>query len=156
MAGLGFETIDAAAADTVAEAKRLTDGRGADIAVEATGFPPALVQAIEAAGSLGQVVLLGDLSGDLTLNQKTVSSILRRELRLYGTWNAKVTPVGQSEWDMVIHHLDRDLQVEPLISHVRRLEEAPATFGQLRDRTIWYNKVLFAIADEALDEIVER
>ncbi|MFB2596403.1 galactitol-1-phosphate 5-dehydrogenase [Herbiconiux sp. P17] len=155
MDGLGFESIDAAAGDTVLAARELTGGRGPGIAVEATGFPGALVQCIEAAATLGQVVLLGDLSSDLTLTQKTVSSILRRELRLYGTWNAKVTPVGRSEWDMVIAHLGRDLHVDELISHVRPLSAAPETFGQLLGREIWYNKVLFQVADEALGEVRE-
>lgn len=153
MEGLGFETIDASTGDTVQQAADATDGRGPDIAVEATGFPGALVQAIEAAATLGQVVLLGDLSGDLTLEQKTVSSMLRRELRLYGTWNAKVTPIGHSEWDMVVAHLGVDLHVDELISHVRPLDEAPRIFEQLNNRDIWYNKVLFQVADEAESEV---
>jgi len=156
MSKLGFETLDASSVDTVERAAELTDGRGPDIVVEATGSPAALVQGIRAAASLGQVMLLGDLSGDLLLEQKLVSSILRRELRLYGTWNAKVTPVGHSDWDMVIHHLGTDLKVDELISHVRPLDEAPATFEQLLTREIWYNKVLFQIADEAASEVSER
>lgn len=155
MAELGFETIDAAGGATVAEIRERTGGRGPDIAVEATGVPAALVQCIEAAAALGQVVLLGDLSGDLQLPQPLVSSMLRRELRLYGTWNAKVAPLGHSEWDMVIAHLGRDLMVDELISHVRPLEAAPYTFQQLLDREIWYNKVLFQLADEAAGEVRE-
>ena len=155
MSSLGFETINAAAEDTVDSVGALTGGRGPDIVVEATGSPAALVQGIRAAAALGQVMLLGDLSGDLLLEQKVVSSILRRELRLYGTWNARVTPVGHSDWDMVIHHLGTDLKVDELISHVRPLSEAPATFEQLLNRDIWYNKVLFQIAEEAAVEVRE-
>jgi L-iditol 2-dehydrogenase len=153
MSGLGFETLDAKTGDTAELAKAATGGWGPQIAVEATGNPNALIQAIEAASVQGQVVLLGDLSGDLHLAKTVVSSLLRRELRLYGTWNAKVAPKGRSEWDMVIAHLGRDLHVDELISHVLPLEEAPATFRQLTDRAIWYNKVLFAVSAEAQSEV---
>lgn len=154
MASLGFETIDASRG-TVEVSLELTGGRGPDIVVEATGSPAALVQGIRAAAPLGQVMLLGDLSGDLVLEQPVVSSILRRELRLYGTWNARVTPIGHSDWDKVIHHLDKDLEVDRLISHVRPLEAAPDTFEQLLTRDIWYNKVIFQIAEEAATEVRE-
>lgn len=153
MSSLGFETLDARTGNTADLARSATDGWGPQITVEATGSPKALVQAIEAASVQGQVVLLGDLSGDLQLAKGEVSSLLRRELRLYGTWNAKVTPKGHSEWDMVIAHLGKDLKVEELISHVRPLEESPRLFRQLTDRSIWYNKVLFAIAEEAQSEV---
>ena len=153
MQSFGLETLDAREG-TVEKIRELTDGRGPDIVVEASGIPAALVQGIEAAAVLGQVVLLGDLSGDLLLEQKTVSSILRRELRLYGTWNAKITPAGRSDWDMVIHHIG-DLHFDELISHVRPLDSAPDTFRELFDRELWYNKVLFQVAPDAADEVRE-
>lgn len=153
MAGLGFETLDAKTGDTAELAKAATDGWGPQVSVEATGNPTALIQAIAAASVQGQVVLLGDLSGDLNLPKDAVSSLLRRELRLYGTWNAKVAPKGHSEWDMVISHLGKDLRVEELISHVRPLAEAPTIFPQLADHSIWFNKVLFAVAEEAQKEV---
>jgi L-iditol 2-dehydrogenase len=153
MSSMGFETIDARKG-TVEEVGKTTDGRGPHIVVEATGSPVALVQGIQAAAVLGQVVLLGDLNGDLLLEQHVVSSILRRELRLLGTWNAKITPVGHSDWDMVIHHL-ADLHLDELISHVRPMAEAPETFDQLLNREIWYSKVLFQVAPDAAAEVRE-
>jgi L-iditol 2-dehydrogenase/galactitol-1-phosphate 5-dehydrogenase len=82
-----------------------------------------------------------------------VSSILRRELKLYGTWNSKITPAGKSEWDMVIHHMQQgDLKITPLISHVLPLSDGPQMFANMADRSIWYNKVVFAIANEATRE----
>ncbi|HMR67559.1 MAG TPA: galactitol-1-phosphate 5-dehydrogenase, partial [Anaerolineae bacterium] len=102
----------------------------------------------------GQVMLLGDLSGDVTLKAAQVSSILRRELTLYGTWNSKITPAGKSEWEMVIHHMQQgDLQVAPLISHTPLLSDGPQMFAEMAARKVWYNKVVFAIADEARAEV---
>jgi L-iditol 2-dehydrogenase/galactitol-1-phosphate 5-dehydrogenase len=152
MTDLGFETIDASTDDTVARIGELTAGRGPSIAVEASGLPVTLIQAIEAVSVFGQVLLLGDISGDLTVPQPLVSSVLRREVRLIGTWNSKITPAGLSDWEMVISHMQGSLIVDPLVSHVATLDEAPQLFDSLLKRDVWYNKVIFAVADEALAE----
>ncbi len=150
--GLGFEVIDAAQQDTVKMAKELTGGRGVDCAVEASGLPVTMIQTIEAAAVFGQVMLLGDHHHDVTLNGPLISSMLRRELTVYGTWNSKITPAGKSEWDMVLSHMRRNFQVGPLISHVPALEEGPQIFADMAARRIWTNKVIFAISEEARAE----
>jgi len=139
----------------VETARKLTGGRGVDCAVEATGIPLTLVQALTVAATTGQVVLLGDVSGDVTLPRELVSTIVRRELRVLGTWNSKIMPPGHSDWEMVIARLGNGLEVAPLISHTPRLDEAPAVFADLADRRIWYNKVVFTVAEEAAAEAAE-
>jgi L-iditol 2-dehydrogenase len=157
MQSLGFEVIDARAGDTVDAVKKLTEGRGVDLSVEASGIPDTFVQAIDVAATFGQVMLLGDLSGDVTLEAQRVSSILRRELRLYGTWNSKIVPAGRSEWDMVANHMIAGtLQVAPLISHTPTLDQGPEMFSKMAERSVWYNKVVFALSEEARAEITTR
>ena len=125
MSDLGFETIDAAG-DTVRQALLLT-GTGVDAAVEASGLPATLLQALEATAPRGQVLILGDLKGDVTIPRALVSSLIRRELTVLGTWNSKIAPAGRSEWDMVIANIAAGrLQVAPLISHALPLAAAAA------------------------------
>lgn len=156
MAALGFEVLDATAGDTVTTARAMTQGRGCDIAVEASGVPASLVQAVTAVTTFGQVLILGDVSGDVTLPRELVSSVLRREVRIIGTWNSKIAPAGHSEWEMVVHHIAQgDLHVAPLISHTPTLSEAPEVFEDLLQRRTWYNKVVFAIAPEARSELAD-
>ncbi len=150
---LGFEVIDAAQQDTVKAVKALTGGRGVDCAVEASGLPITTIQTIESVGVFGQVMLLGDHHHDVTLSGPLISSMLRRELVVYGTWNSKITPAGKSDWDMVLSHMRRSFQVGPLISHTPQLSEGPQVFADMAARQIWFNKVVFAIADEARAEI---
>lgn len=152
MSGLGFETIDASSEDTVAGVRARTGGTGPSIAVEASGIPATLLQAMEAVSVFGQVLLLGDISGDLVIPQSQVSSLLRREVTLLGTWNSKITPAGLSDWEMVISHMQAGLIVDPLVSHVASLDEAPALFDALLNRSVWYNKVIFAVSEEAKAE----
>jgi len=149
---LGFETIDAARYDTVNRVKELTGGRGADCAVEASGLPRTLSQALRAVTVFGQVLLLGDLNADATLEAELVSSLLRREITIYGSWNSKITPPGHSEWEMVLQHMCRDLRVQPLISHTPTLAQGVEMFTYMASGDGWYNKVVFTIAAEAQAE----
>ena len=63
-----------------------------DAAVEASGLPATLLQALEATAPRGQVLILGDLKGDVTIPRALVSSLIRRELTVLGTWNSKIAP----------------------------------------------------------------
>lgn len=149
---LGFETIDATAGACDEQVLERTAGRGADIAVEASGLALTFLQAINAAAHSGHVILLGDLRDDAVLAKETVSRILRRELVLHGTWNAKITPRDGSEWDMVIAHLGRSVVGVDLISHVIDIDDAQQAFTDLADRALWSNKTIFAVSDAARAE----
>jgi L-iditol 2-dehydrogenase/galactitol-1-phosphate 5-dehydrogenase len=150
---LGFEVIDARTQNTVTTVRDMTGGRGVDVAVEACGLGATLVQALEVAAVFGQVVFLGDHHADVTLSGPLISSILRRELRLYGTWNSKMLPPGKSEWEMVLTHMGKGFKVAPFISHTPSLSEGPQVFADLAARRMWYNKVVFVISEEAKREI---
>ncbi|CAH0154742.1 galactitol-1-phosphate 5-dehydrogenase [Microbacterium sp. Bi121] len=149
---LGFETIDAGAGPSDQQVLEATGGRGVDIAVEASGLALTFLQAIGAAAHSGHVILLGDLSDDAVLSKEAVSRILRRELVLHGTWNAKITPHGHSEWDMVIAHLGRTVIGTDLVSHIVDMADAQSTFTALADRARWSNKTIFAVSDAARAE----
>ena len=145
-AAMGFTTVDPAAEDPVEAIQSLTGGTGAagaDITVEACGLPVTFRQAIAAAGLFGQVVFLGNIHGEFTLPEAMFSSILRRELTMYGTWNSKVTPRGSDEWTRVLAAMGTELELEPLISHRVPLEKGPEIFATIHQKSEWVNKALF-------------
>ena len=153
MAAMGFEVIHARDHDTVTAAKALTNGSGVDAAVEASGLPATFLQCLTATAPQGQVLVLGDLKGDVTIPRPLISSLIRRELTVLGTWNSRLAPAGRSEWDMVVAHIaDGRLDVAALISHTPGLEEVPKVMGDMAAGRIWSNKVVFAVADEARAE----
>jgi L-iditol 2-dehydrogenase/galactitol-1-phosphate 5-dehydrogenase len=154
MADLGFETIDAAAQDAVAAVKELTAGRGVDATVEASGLPATLLQCLEAAAPQGQVLVLGDLKGDVTIPRALISTFIRRELVLVGTWNSRVTPAGRSEWDTVVRAVsDGTLAVAPLVSHTPDLADAATVLADVAARRTWSNKVVFVVSPQARAEL---
>ena len=143
---LGFGIVDPKLGDTVETVQEVTGGRGAECVVEACGLPQTFRQALNSAATFGQVVFLGNIEDSLELGKKEVSSILRRELTIYGTWNSKITPAGRSEWDEVLLRMGRELQVGPLISHRPSLDEAPSTLKEMFEKSFWFNKVVIDVA----------
>ncbi len=149
-AAMGFETIHARETDTVEEVKQRTGGRGAERVVEACGLPFTFRQALNAAATFGEVLLLGNLHGEFQLPEKEFSSILRRELTLHGTWNSKVVPRGTDDWSTVLKYMDRELQIAPLISDTPTLEDGPAIFESIHSRKAPHKKVIFRVQPELL------
>lgn len=149
---VGLSTIDVSALPLTEQTNVSHNSRGFDLVVEATGLPGSVRQAIQIAAPMGQVLLLGDLSADLELSKELVSSVLRKELKLVGTWNAKIQPEFSSEWDMVVSAIGNGLKLDPLLSHVFGLEDSQQAFEDLFGRKLWYNKVSFVISEQARDE----
>lgn len=149
---VGLSTINVSEAPLTEQTNHSMNSRGFDLVVEATGLPGSVRQAIQIAAPMGQVLLLGDLSADLELSKELVSMVLRKELKLIGTWNAKIQPEFSSEWDMVVSAIGHGLELEPLLSHTFGLEEAQHAFEDLFGRKLWYNKVSFVISEQAKAE----
>jgi L-iditol 2-dehydrogenase/galactitol-1-phosphate 5-dehydrogenase len=142
---MGFHTFDAADGDVVKAVVEWTGGAGADIVVEACGLPLTYGQAIESAARFSHILFLGTLNSTMSLTPQHVSAILRRELVLHGSWNSRMVPRGSDDWSTVLRFLDRELQVDPLISHRISLDEGPAFFSRMREGKKHVNKVLFAL-----------
>ena len=64
--------INPSKVNVIEEVKRLTNGRGADVVIEATGNPNAIPMALEMARRLGRVVILGSPRGVSTVNFYTL------------------------------------------------------------------------------------
>lgn len=60
--------LNALSDDVVARVEALTDGRGADVVVEASGAPQAFLQSCRAARRYGRIAVIGWIMHDFTLN----------------------------------------------------------------------------------------
>jgi len=146
---LGFETIDSKAGDVVSDIEKRTAGRGADVTVEAAGVPVTFTAAVSCAAPGGRVVMLGNPSGDVLLPAKLISHVMRRELRLIGTWNSSfsasgLTPSGdRDDWRTVLAAVAAGtLQLKPLITHRFPLADIRCGLEVMRDRKEFVAKVL--------------
>ncbi|MCZ2127368.1 MAG: zinc-binding dehydrogenase [Anaerolineales bacterium] len=79
----GAIPINATNLDPVAEIKRLTKNKGVDVAIEMIGLPQTMKQALQSAGALGRVVIVG--LSDKTLDVHTYTELLSNEVELIGS-----------------------------------------------------------------------
>jgi L-iditol 2-dehydrogenase len=143
--GMGFATINSFEVDPIEAITELTNGGGAQIAVEAVGFPATFLNSIRSVGRMGQVVFMGNIHGTFEIGEKDFSNILRKEIKIYGTWNSKITPEGIDDWSTVLKMMDKQLIVEPLISHTPSLSDGKEVFNAIVNKQSFFNKVIFKI-----------
>jgi L-iditol 2-dehydrogenase len=143
---LGFEAINSKTSDAVAEITQRTNGRGADVTIEAAGVPATFTAAVATAAPGGRVVMLGNPSGDVLLPAKLISQVMRRELRLVGTWNSSFSATGlPDDWRTVLAAVAAGtLQLKPLITHRFPLADIRRGLEVMRDRREFVAKVLIA------------
>jgi len=75
--------INAKQVDAVAEIKRLTNNKGVDVSIEMIGLPKTMKQALQVAGIMGRVVIVG-LSNQ-SLEIQTYTELLGNEVELIGS-----------------------------------------------------------------------
>lgn len=115
--------INAKTADVTAEIKRLTNGRGVDIAMEAVGSTPTIKTAVESVRKGGTVVLIGNIAPSAEIPLQIVVS---RQLRLQGS------AASAGEYPRCIELLATgQVAVKPMISVVAPLEDGAHWFERL-------------------------
>jgi L-iditol 2-dehydrogenase len=125
------------------KAAALTGGKGADIAVEGAGVPPALAGSLRVAKPLGKVVLMGNPVGDMPLSQHDYWEILRKQLTVLGTWNSSYTQ-KKNDWQTALSMMASGrIDVTKFITHRFLLSEADKAFSIIRDKTEFSNRVMF-------------
>jgi threonine dehydrogenase-like Zn-dependent dehydrogenase len=142
---MGFETINPENFDLIKTIYEITNNRGADKVVEACGLPLTYRQSIQAAGRQGEVVLLGTLTSNFIAEPKDISHLLRKEIKLHGSWNSSIVPIGKDDWSTVLQHIDKELNVTPLISHTPDLKDGVHIFNKIINNEDVFNKVIFKI-----------
>jgi L-iditol 2-dehydrogenase len=109
--------------DVVAEIAAITEGRGADVALEVVGASPTVKTAIESVRKGGNVTLVGNVSPTIEL---PLQSVVTREITLRGTCGCN------GEYPQCIDMMARGLiNVAPLITAKIVLADGPAWFKRL-------------------------
>jgi len=138
-------TVDASAEDPVEAVKRLTDGRGAEIIVEATGVGAVALQAIGMAAQNAEMIQLGTPRGSYEADVMPLLRAVHRaspNLTLKGAHGGSL-PAGPSQYlkhsvarncRILLEMIERgELKIEPLLTRTIQPEEAPEAYRQLRD-----------------------
>ena len=145
---LGYEhTLNNEMDDYVDKVLRLTDGKGADVCIDAAGAPATVAGCLRVSGSFAIVVLMGNPVGNIMLEQQDYWQILRKQLTLVGTWNSDFGE-RKNDWKTALAYMENgSVDLSGIVTHVFPLEEADAAFELMRDRNEFSVKVMFAPHD---------
>lgn len=116
--------FDPAEADVAAELRALTDGRGADVALEAVGVEDTVRGAIAAVRKGGCVTLIGNLAPDVSL---PLQSVVTRQIRLQGSCASS----GEYPESLALI-ASGAIDVRRFISATAPLDDGAAWFDRLR------------------------
>lgn len=109
--------------DVPAEIRKLTEGRGADVALEVVGATPTIKTAIDAVRKGGSVTLVGNVAPTIEL---PLQSVVTREITLRGTCGCN------GEYPQCIDLMNRGIiRVDPLITARISLADGPQWFERL-------------------------
>ena len=138
---LGFEHVENSRGELSAEL-----GGCADVVVEMVGLSVTYNLAIDMAKGGGKVVFTGNIANDLVVPKKRVSTILRKELTLLGTWNSAALGGGVSDWASVMQlEAEGKVDLKPLISHRVGLDELPVMIDRMAEGKETFGKVMVNI-----------
>jgi L-iditol 2-dehydrogenase len=120
---LGATAVLSADGDVVKQVMQLTGGAGVDIVMEAVGRNETVKASVESVRKGGTVVLVGNISPEVTL---PLQKVVTRQIRLQGSC------ASSGEYPRAIELLaSGTIQVKPFITAVAPLEEGPRWFERL-------------------------
>jgi L-iditol 2-dehydrogenase len=133
---LGATETILADADTLARVSALSGGMGVDVALEAVGRTETIKSAIQSVRKGGTVVLVGNISPEVTIPLQVVVS---RQIRLQGSC------ASSGEYPHAIELMAKGaINVKPLISAIAPLEDGPRWFERLYSHEPNLMKVVLA------------
>ncbi len=135
---LGAATVlDPIVDDVAGRLRELTDGRGADVAIEMSGSYQALQEAVRAVAYSSRVVASGFYQGAAT-PVRLGEEFHHNRVAIIGSQISGVAPALQHRWDEIrmsrtVLELEREgkLRLAPLVTHTIPAEDAPRAFEML-------------------------
>ncbi len=93
-----------------------------DYVLESCGSSTTYIKSIELAARFAQIVWMGNIVDDLSLPKSLVSSVLRKEISIKGSWNSTYFGTKQSNWTNAVDLLSQSLDLTSLITKMIDIE----------------------------------
>lgn len=141
----GFEVINSRTQNLTEEIMKRTNGRGVDVVIEGTGCSAGINDAINIVRVAGTLVWLGNPHADTTVALNNHSSLLRKELNMFGVWNSYYADTPLNEWKYTVEMIDSGkLKVDDLITHKAGIDDLKQLFDNIHDRKITICKAIYS------------
>ncbi len=129
--------------DPVVFVNEKTNGCGADVFFECVGRNESVSLGLNILAGGGKLQLVGNPASDMIFSKDEYWKILRKQLKVTGTWNSSFTGENDDDWHLVLKALeDEKISPEKLISHNLKFDELIKGFEIMRDKTEGYIKVM--------------
>lgn len=121
----------------------------ASIVFETAGNHVTQVQAVKYANRRAQVVFIGTCTQAVQFDAKEFELILRRELKLTGSWMSYSAPFPGFEWSAALRYLATGaIDTSSLITGIYSLKDLALPFERMREKDSKEVKVLYEIGGE--------
>lgn len=143
-AKLGFDKFCNSKTENVEEfIKKNTNDEGVDIAIEGVGNNGVLTQCLQVVKAGGELLLVGNPHSDAQIEKSVFWQILRKQLKIYGTWNSSYHGGLDSDWTEAVKALESGaLKASMQITHKLPFEELHKGLAIMKERKEFYNKVM--------------
>lgn len=128
------ETLNSGSTDVPTAVREMTEGRGADVVLEAVGATPTVRMSVDSVRKGGTVTLIGNIARDVEL---PLQSVVTREVRLQGSC------ASSNDYPSCLELMSRGaIRVDPMISATVPLEQGAEMFDRLYGREANLTKVI--------------
>ncbi|MDL2302294.1 galactitol-1-phosphate 5-dehydrogenase [Lachnospiraceae bacterium OttesenSCG-928-D06] len=125
--------------------EKLTDNEGIDIAFECVGNESSISQAVNYVKKGGQVILIGNPSGNIIFPKSIYWKILRNEISLKGVWNSSFGSI-ENDWVDTMKYIEKNAsKLSVLITHCFALEKYENAFDVVKDKNKFNVKVMLKL-----------
>lgn len=133
--GLGAtDLVNSKDTDPVEEIRRLTDGNGANVVIDAVGRPETYKQAFYARDLAGTVVLVGVPTPDMTLELPLID-VFGRGGALKSSWYGDCLP--SRDFPMLVsHYRQGNLDLDAFVTERIALDEVEDAFAKMHDGVV--------------------
>jgi threonine dehydrogenase-like Zn-dependent dehydrogenase len=136
--------INSLEVDPVEKLNEFTGGNGMALAFNITSTPITIDQAIKSLGKHGQLVCIGTPHSNVTISMEGFERILRREIKVMGSWCYTFPAHPNNEWQTAIDFVEEGKIIsEPIISHKLKLEQVSDAFKMIKEKKEYFNKIIF-------------
>ena len=151
VSSVDYQYLDSRNCNIVEVIMTATGGLGVDAVIDCVGTSSSLSDAIACVCPGGQIVEVGNPKAGVELEKNIYWKILRKQIRLTGTWNSTFTHEEQDDWNTVLKECKEGrLKLQELITHKLPFEELHRGLELMRDKTEYRNKVM--IVQEVFDK----
>lgn len=121
----------------------MTNGCGVDAILDCVATSESLIDALSCVKAGGQIVVVGNPKGDISIDKNSYWKILRKQIRLTGTWNSSFTHSKEDDWNKVLQTCaDEKLHLKELITHELSFDKLYEGLTLMKDKTEYRNKVM--------------